>query len=337
MTSPSMPTISVTATTRRMPSRMRLIWMIRWTAAAICWRVARGDRLTPPMPTMFSRRVRASRGRLAWMVESEPSWPVFIACSMSSASAPRISPRMMRSGRIRRAFLTRSRMAISPLPSRLAGRVSSRTTCGCCPPLEVLQPGPVGRLQDAGELSLTRLPVSGGGLVAGSPGLGRVDPDRGVQDRYRLAEAGRHVGVGGRLPSGLRRRPLELGQPLARRVRLGRCQPRQVVGELGVSARCPAQLCPGVRVDLPVHRLARLTLHPLAGGEPERLGALAEPPPGGLPGLGRAEVVPAVRALAALGLPLALPDVAEIPAARGGDDDGHGPPSLPLKLILTVP
>ena len=31
----------------------------------------------------------ASRGELAWTVVSEPSWPVFIACSMSSASAPR--------------------------------------------------------------------------------------------------------------------------------------------------------------------------------------------------------------------------------------------------------
>ena len=34
-----------------------------------------------------------------------PSWPVFMACSMSSVSPPRHSPMMMRSGRIRRAFL----------------------------------------------------------------------------------------------------------------------------------------------------------------------------------------------------------------------------------------
>ena len=32
------------------------------------------------------------------MVVRLPSWPVFIACSMSSASAPRTSPMMMRSG-----------------------------------------------------------------------------------------------------------------------------------------------------------------------------------------------------------------------------------------------
>ena len=40
----------------------------------------------------------------------EPSCPVFIACSMSSASAARTSPTMMRSGRMRRAFFTRSRV-----------------------------------------------------------------------------------------------------------------------------------------------------------------------------------------------------------------------------------
>ena len=49
-------------------------------------------------------RDSASRGVLAWMVVSEPSWPVFIACSMSSASSPRTSPTTMRSGRIRSAL-----------------------------------------------------------------------------------------------------------------------------------------------------------------------------------------------------------------------------------------
>ena len=58
-------------------------------------------------PTMFSSRVSASRGVLAWMVLIEPSWPVFIACSMSSASSPRHSPRMMRSGRMRSAFFNK--------------------------------------------------------------------------------------------------------------------------------------------------------------------------------------------------------------------------------------
>ena len=85
-----------------------------------------------PICTMFSMRVSASRVVLAWMVDIEPSWPVFIACSMSNASPPRTSPMMMRSGRMRSALRTRSRWVISPRPSRLAGRVSRRTTCGCC-------------------------------------------------------------------------------------------------------------------------------------------------------------------------------------------------------------
>ena len=69
----------------------------------------------PAMPIICSRREIASRGVLAWMVAIEPSWPVFIACSMSKASSPRHSPRMMRSGRMRSAFLTSSRWRISPL------------------------------------------------------------------------------------------------------------------------------------------------------------------------------------------------------------------------------
>ena len=132
MTSPSIPTTSVICVTRRWPSRMRLTWQIRWTAEAICVRIAFEGRLIPVIPIMFSSRVSASRGLLAWIVLIEPSWPVFIACSMSSASSPRHSPMMMRSGRMRSAFFNRSRIVISPVPSRLAVRVSRRTTCGCC-------------------------------------------------------------------------------------------------------------------------------------------------------------------------------------------------------------
>ena len=50
-------------------------------------------------------RLSASRGLLACTVVIEPSWPVFIAWSMSRASPPRHSPTTMRSGRIRRLFL----------------------------------------------------------------------------------------------------------------------------------------------------------------------------------------------------------------------------------------
>ena len=74
----------------------------------------------------------ASRDALACTVVIEPSWPVFMAWSMSSASAARHSPTMMRSGRMRRAFLTRSRIDTVPVPSADAGRVSRLITCGCC-------------------------------------------------------------------------------------------------------------------------------------------------------------------------------------------------------------
>ena len=63
---------------------------------------------------------------------SEPSWPVFIAWSMSSAAPSRTSPTTMRSGRIRSALRTRSRMVISPRPSMFGGRDSSRSTWSWC-------------------------------------------------------------------------------------------------------------------------------------------------------------------------------------------------------------
>ena len=56
---------------------------------------------------------------------------MFIACSMSTASEPRHSPTMIRSGRMRSAFRTRSRIVIWPLPSMLAGRASRLMTCFC--------------------------------------------------------------------------------------------------------------------------------------------------------------------------------------------------------------
>ena len=73
-------------------------------------------------------RASASRGALACTVDSEPSWPVFIAWSMSSASGPRTSPTMIRSGRMRSELRTRSRIGTAPSPSMLGGRASSRST-----------------------------------------------------------------------------------------------------------------------------------------------------------------------------------------------------------------
>jgi hypothetical protein len=94
---------SVMLVTRRVPSLKRAACTIRSTA--------RGDLLADGVTncmlelasvTITSRREITSRGELAWIVVIEPSWPVFIACSMSSASSPRHSPTTMRSGRMRR-------------------------------------------------------------------------------------------------------------------------------------------------------------------------------------------------------------------------------------------
>src|ERR1035438_1903779 len=52
------------------------------------------------------------------MVVTDPSWPVFMACSMSSASPPRTSPITMRSGRMRDRKSTR--LNSSHFPTRLS-------------------------------------------------------------------------------------------------------------------------------------------------------------------------------------------------------------------------
>src|SRR5207253_3119506 len=117
---------------RRIPPRRRDCWTIRWIADPMVSRMAREGRSWPAWRTSVSRRTRASFGLLAWSVDIDPSWPVFMAWSMSRASPPRHSPTMMRSGRIRRQLLTSSRIGTAPLPSTLGGRDSSWIQCGCC-------------------------------------------------------------------------------------------------------------------------------------------------------------------------------------------------------------
>ena len=127
--SPSMPCTSVMWVTLREPSRMRDCWTMTSTAEEICSRMARTGRSMPAMSTIVSSRASMSRGVLAWPVVSEPSWPVFIAWSMSRASPPRHSPTMTRSGRMRRVAFMQSRAVTAPVPSMLAGRVSRRIQC----------------------------------------------------------------------------------------------------------------------------------------------------------------------------------------------------------------
>jgi hypothetical protein len=126
-----MPVISVIEVIRRVPSCRRLACTIRLTADATWLRIAFSGMSIPAIEIMFSRRLTASRGLLAWIVVIDPSWPVFIACSMSMTSSPRVSPTMIRSGRIRSAFFRQSRWVTAPLPSTLAGRLSIRPTWLC--------------------------------------------------------------------------------------------------------------------------------------------------------------------------------------------------------------
>ena len=79
-----------------------------------------------PIRYMFSIREKVSRTLLACTVNITPSWPVFMAIRISSISPPRASPRIIRSGRIRRQSRTRSRMVIGATPS-LSLRVTSAT------------------------------------------------------------------------------------------------------------------------------------------------------------------------------------------------------------------
>ena len=126
ITSDSIRCTSLIEVMRRPPSSSRSIWITRSSADETCWRTARSGISKPAIITIVSRRPRASRAEFAWTVESDPSWPVFIAWSMSSASAPRTSPMMIRSGRMRRLLRTRSRIDTSPSPSMFGGRDSSR-------------------------------------------------------------------------------------------------------------------------------------------------------------------------------------------------------------------
>ncbi len=73
MTSPSMPSTSLIATIRRLPSRIRACWTMRSIALATWSRIARTGSSTPAMSTIVSRRDRLSRGLLAWTVVMEPS------------------------------------------------------------------------------------------------------------------------------------------------------------------------------------------------------------------------------------------------------------------------
>src|SRR5262249_2210980 len=131
ITSDSMRSTAVMCETRREPSTRRVIWTSRSNALDTCSRIARSGSSTPAVSTSVSRRDNASRGEFAWIVVSEPSWPVFIAWSMSRVSGPRASPTMIRSGRMRREVRTSARMRTPPRALMFGGRGAAVITCSC--------------------------------------------------------------------------------------------------------------------------------------------------------------------------------------------------------------
>ena len=117
------------------------------------------------MSASVSTRRSASSGEPAWTVDSEPSWPLDIALSMSSASAPRTSPTTIRSGRMRSALRTSRRTVTSPRPSSDAG-----------PRLE------------AHDVGVAQAQL--GGVLDGDDPLAVADELRQRVERRRLARAG---------------------------------------------------------------------------------------------------------------------------------------------------
>ena len=131
MMSPSMPTISEICIILRVPSERRLTWMTTLMALAICCRMARSGSSRLAIEIIVSSRLSASRGVLAWSVVSEPSWPVFMAWSMSIASAPATLAHDDAVGPHTQRVDQQQSLRHLARPSMLAGRVSSRTTWGC--------------------------------------------------------------------------------------------------------------------------------------------------------------------------------------------------------------
>ena len=163
--SPSIPTTSMTCVMRRMPSRMRLTCAIRWTAAAIWVRTAREGRLMPDMPTMFSSRVSASRGVLAWIVRHRA-----VVAGVH---------RLQHVERFVAADLAEDD-AVGAHAQRVLQQVAHRDLAGA---LEVGRAG-----LEPHDMRLLQLQF--GGVLDRHGALGRVDhPRQGVEQR-RLARAG---------------------------------------------------------------------------------------------------------------------------------------------------
>ena len=134
-----------------------------------------------PKRAMSTRRITASSALPAWSVVSEPSWPVLSALSMSTHSPPRTSPTTILSGRMRRAFFTRSLIVISPEPSMELSRASRRTTFGCASKRSSAESSIVTILSPSGishESALSSVVLPEPVLPQPPPSAGRARPRR---------------------------------------------------------------------------------------------------------------------------------------------------------------
>src|ERR1019366_7929159 len=86
------------AEAKRRPGR-RSMCTIRWSESAMLLLMARYGSSISLWSTQVVKRLSAWAAELAWTVDSVPEFPVLSSCSKSKASPPRISPRMIRSGR----------------------------------------------------------------------------------------------------------------------------------------------------------------------------------------------------------------------------------------------
>src|SRR6202790_3153694 len=104
---------------------------------------------------------------------------------MSSASPPRHSPTMMRSGRMRSELRTRSRIEIVPLPSKLGGRGLGRNDV-------LLVEREFGRVFDRddalGARDKTREDIEEGRL-SGAGAAAHYDVEARLDHRFQVADA----------------------------------------------------------------------------------------------------------------------------------------------------
>ena len=128
-----MPVTSVMLVTLRVPPAKRVCCTMMSTAEAICSRIA-AQRQVHARPSAPSSRGAPARRAACWRAAWSASRRGRCSSPAACRALRRRGTRRRRCGRAACAArsCTRSRIAIAPLPSTLAGRVSRLTTCSWC-------------------------------------------------------------------------------------------------------------------------------------------------------------------------------------------------------------